>query len=53
MTPVWMKGGGGRFILGVCEVGLEIAVAILLKVNRDAITATGFWMRPRVIRVQR
>lgn len=27
-TPVWTKGGGGRFIFGGCEVGLEIAVAM-------------------------
>lgn len=31
LTPlgaVWGKGGGGRFILGGCEVGFETAVAI-------------------------
>ena len=28
-TPVWTKGGGGRFTFGGWEAGLEIAVAIL------------------------
>jgi hypothetical protein len=29
LTPTWGKGGGGRFIFGGCDVGFEIAVAIV------------------------